>query len=236
MVNIDVEKQRLVDFSFMPSLKCNLSCPHCMYRASPKNDACLDADRTAGFISTIDFGKINAVGFYGGEISCDYRAYQRIVDMIPREVVKFTITNGTWTIGGGKIRAFLDFAGRNNLQVFVSDTEFHRPFQNRSVLETLAREGALKLKSDDHVIPMGRAHRAEWNCSAKCLGYKNPMRLTLNPSGEIMFCNCDGIYPVVGSYEQSFGEAVENAANIGKFCKRANAREVQNEILSKAGE
>ena len=198
MVHINVERQRLVDFSFMPSLKCNLSCAHCMYDASPENGAVLDAAKTAGFISTIDFDKINSMGFYGGEISCDYAAYQRIIDMLPKEVVKFTITNGTWFACPDKMRDFLDFRMKNRMQVFISDTKFTDLIRTGKYWRGLL-EKHFKLKGRRQSYPYGQSlYQNKEDCSAKCIGYTNPMRLTLNPFGKVMFCNCDGIYPVVG--------------------------------------
>ena len=140
MVSIKTKKQRLVDFSFMPSLKCNLKCKYCMYNSSARNKSYLDLKKTKQFISTIDFRKINAIGFYGGEISCDYESYQKIIDLIPEKVIKFIITNGTWSKHPKEYKRFLNFVKKNRLQVFISTTKFHRPFQNRKVLKELAKE------------------------------------------------------------------------------------------------
>lgn len=204
----------------MPSLKCNLSCKHCMYEASPKNKAILDLEKTKRFISTIDFDKINAMGFYGGEISCDYENYQKVISLVPEEAIKFTITNGTWSVNNRDCKMFTDFVKKNNLQVFISTTKFHDPYVNMEVLEELSRRCSFKLKGEDHVIPMGRAKKQNWSCTKKCLTYTCPMRLTLNPYGKVMFCNCEGIYPIVGTYEDSFSQIVENGLMIEKFCSK----------------
>jgi len=220
MVKINVKKEKLVDFSFMPSLECTLTCPHCMYEASPDNRAILDIAKTKRFISTIDFDKINAMGFYGGEISADYERYQKFIDLVPKNVVRFTITNGTWSVNEEKIKKFIDFVQQNNLQVFISTTKHHQPFQSRKALEKLAEKHGFGLKGEDHIIPMGRAKKGEWTCSKKCLAYSCPMRLTLNPYGDIMFCNCDGVYPIVGTYNDEFSAVVKNGLNIRGFCKK----------------
>lgn len=218
MVRVNVKKQKLVDLSFMPSLKCNLSCPYCMYEASPENKAVLDLKRTKKFIATINFNKINATGFYGGEISSDYATYQRVIDLIPKNVVKFTITNGTWSKNSKACKKFIDFVKRNRLQVFISTTKFHRPFQKVELLKELALKHGFILKGEDQIIPMGRAWKADWTCSKKCLTYTCPMRLTLNPYGDIMFCNCDGVYPIVGTCDDDFDTAVANGLRIKDFC------------------
>jgi hypothetical protein len=220
MVKIQVKDEKLVDFSFMPSLKCNLLCPFCMYKASPDSKIILDIKKTINFISTIDFNKINAVGFYGGEISTDYEGYQKFIDLVPQNIVKFTITNGTWSINERETKKFIDFALKNKLQVFVSATKFHKLFQNEKLLKKVAKKYKFVLKSEDRIIPMGRAKKKNWTCSKKCLNYACPMRLTLNPYGEIMFCNCDGVYPVVGSYNDNFKTVVQNGLNIKDFCKK----------------
>ncbi len=220
MVQINVKKEKLVDFSFMPSLKCTLACAHCMYEASPDNKGVLDLEKTKKFISTIDFDKINAMGFYGGELAADYDKYQKAIDLVPKNVVKFTITNGTWSTDQKKRKKFIDFVKKNKLQVFISTTKFHRPFQNNEVLKEVAEKYSFILKGEDHIIPMGRASKDECICSKKCLNYDCPMRLTLRPDGDIMFCNCDGVYPIVGTYNDDFNIVVKNGLNIKEFCEK----------------
>lgn len=218
MVHVNVKKQKLVDLSFMPSLKCNLSCPCCMYEASSENKAVLDLKKTRKFIATINFNKINAVGFYGGEISSDYATYQKVIDLVPKNIVKFTITNGTWSKNSEACKKFIDFVKKSRLQVFISRTKFHRPFQNVELLKELAQKHSFILKEEDQIIPMGRAQKTNWTCSKRCLTYTCPMRLTLNPYGDIMFCNCDGVYPIVGTYGDDFDTVVENGLRIEGFC------------------
>lgn len=216
MATIKVQEQRLVDFSFIPSLKCNLSCQHCMYDASSSNPKALDMDKTGRFISTIDYSKINAMGFYGGEISCDYERYRRVIDLIPEGVIKFTITNGTWSRDRDEAQKFIDFVKQNGLRVFISNTRFHRPFQDASLLEKIAREQGFAIKEEDDIIPMGRAGKDLWKCSEKCRRYSLPMRLTLNPDGKVMFLNCDGRYPVIGTYDETFSSILDRCPKPGE--------------------
>ena len=213
-------EKRLIDFSFMASLKCNLSCEHCMYESSPSNNARLNLKQTEKFISTINFDKINSCGFYGGEISCDYELYQSIIDMLPKDSIKFTITNGSWSNNEAATKRFADFAQKNNLQVFISSTKFQKLFQHSDRLKKIISKYDFIIKDDDYVIPMGRAKKEDWSCSKKCLFYKVPMRLTLNPYGQIMFCNCDGVYPLVGTYNDKFETIVNNALSLNKFCPK----------------
>ncbi|MDD5289792.1 MAG: hypothetical protein PHT40_01155 [Patescibacteria group bacterium] len=220
MARIKVKKEKLVDFSFMPSLKCTLACAHCMYEAAPENKIVLDIEKTKKFITTIDFSKINAMGFYGGEISTDYKRYQSFIDLIPKNVIKFTITNGAWSTNKKKIKEFITFVRKNKLQVFISKTKFHKPFQNSAVLRELAKKYNFTLKDEDQIIPMGRARKKKWTCSKKCLTYAGPTRLTLNPRGEIMFCNCDGVYPIIGTANENFSMVVERGLNIKNFCEK----------------
>lgn len=220
MARIKVKKEKLVDFSFMPSLKCTLACAHCMYEAAPENKTILDIEKTKKFIKTIDFDKINAMGFYGGEISADYEKYQSFIDLIPKKVIKFTITNGSWSTNKKETKKFIAFVQKNKLQVFISSTKFHKSFQNSKILKELAKKYNFTLKNEDEIIPMGRAKKKKWTCSKKCSTYTCPMRLTLNSKGEIMFCNCDGVYPIVGTYNNGFDKVVKNGFKIKKFCKK----------------
>ena len=95
MVKAVVKKEGAVDFSFMPSLQCDLSCAHCMYNSSPFNKAELDFDQTARFVETIDWRLINSCGFYGGEPGINTPMYERFMELVPSAIPKFTITDGT---------------------------------------------------------------------------------------------------------------------------------------------
>ncbi|PIT88814.1 MAG: hypothetical protein COU29_00325 [Candidatus Magasanikbacteria bacterium CG10_big_fil_rev_8_21_14_0_10_36_32] len=187
-----------------------------MYEASPKSKIVLDIEKTKKFILTIDFNKINSVGFYGGEISSDYDRYQKFIDLVPKNVIKFTISNGTWSVGEVERKKFIDFVQKNRLQVFISTTKFHKPFQDSKVLEKYAKKYGFTLKGEDNIIPMGRAKKDKWTCSRRCLNYTCPIRLTLNPHGDIMFCNCDGVYPIIGTYNDDFNAVVKKGINLDK--------------------
>jgi hypothetical protein len=58
---------------------------------------------------------------------------------------------------------------------------------------------------------MGRAAKAVWKCTKKCLTHPQPIRLAMFPGGEIIMQNCDGVYPVIGSYEDNFNDIYARA-------------------------
>ncbi len=59
---------------------------------------------------------------------------------------------------------------------------------------------------------MGRLSNRSSSCTFKCLKIpKNkPFRIALEPNGNIIFQNCDGIYPVIGNYKNSLKEIEKN--------------------------
>ena len=52
---------------FMVTLNCDLECPFCMYNSSPKVQDQMPFGALQNFISTIQPGRINSFGFYGGD-------------------------------------------------------------------------------------------------------------------------------------------------------------------------
>jgi len=222
MVKINVDKTRRIDFSFMPSLQCDLTCDHCMYDSSPWNKAELDFERTAHFVETMDWSIINACGFYGGEPGIKLEMYSRFIELVPDSIPKFTITDGTWSRTKGRTAKFVEFANRHKLQTFVSSTPFHTPHQDREVLERVCNENELFiLKGDDKdIIPMGRMATKIWQCSFRCRTDSRPLRFALKPGGNIIFQTCDGVYPVVGSYNRPFRELMAGFHNSVERCQK----------------
>jgi len=121
--NLDLKR---VDFSFVPSLKCNLECSFCSYKAGPLNKSKLRLSMAEKFLKTVDWKRISSWGFYGGEPSINLKMYQDFVDLIPDSIPKFVITNGTWSNAWTETKRFLDFVWHNKLFVVVSGTEEHR--------------------------------------------------------------------------------------------------------------
>ena len=223
MVKPVVDKPKAIDLSFMPSLQCDLSCAHCMYGSSPTNTAALDFEATKAFAETIDWDLINSCGFYGGEPGINLRMYQDFMDLIPRGIPKFTITDGTWSRTPGRTRKFVEFAERNDLQVFVSTTKYHTPFQDAERLAEVYNEHDRFVHKDgdgdEDLIPMGRMAVEDWSCGFRCITDDGPVRFALYPGGTIIFQTCDGVYPVVSTIAEPFGRLVEIYERIVGQCQ-----------------
>lgn len=218
---------KLIDLSIMPSLYCNLNCPFCMYEAGPANHRALDINSLSRFLGTVDYNMINAVGFFGGEISCRMKQYEEYIKLIPKKVTKFTITNGSWSTGSETlIREFIGFVKRHKIITFISRNPHQKKFQNQNLIfELLVREPEyFFLKHGDAILPMGRAKGMKHECIKSCREYKVPMRLTIKPSGRILFGNCDGVYPEVGFLGQPFSKVVQAAREVPTRCIRACSR------------
>jgi len=195
-----------VDFSFIPSLQCDLECTFCMYGGGPVNKLELNLDHARQFLATIDWNRISSWGFYGGEISIALPLYQTFMDLIPPEIQKFTITNGSWTANPRLMDDFLSFSAKNHLRIIVSGTEEHKRYQNKEVIQFLDGVSGIHFKGDDDIHPMGRAAKSPWICTQKCLTHPQPTRLAMFPGGHIILQNCDGAYPVIGSYRDAFND------------------------------
>ncbi len=221
VVKPEVDTRRAVDFSFMPSLQCDLECVHCMYSSGPYNTAELDLEKTMVFIDTVDWGTINSCGFYGGEPGIKIPLYNQFISLIPRDTPRFIITDGTWSRTKWRTNEFVEFAIGNKLQVFISATPYHTPHQNLKVItETCERFPSFMVKGDDKIIPMGRAALDTWKCSFRCLWDERPLRFALKPGGAIMFQSCDGIYPTVQTYEESFSHLLETYTQVITRCQK----------------
>ena len=216
-----------VDFSIIPSYRCNLKCWFCMYDASPENTSTLDYSLAKKFIETIDWEIINSVGFYGGEISIDMPLYQSFLDLIPKDKPRFAITNGSWTRNLDICLKFLDFITENRIRTKVSCTPEHIKFQNVDLLKKFqeASNGNIFIKENDdtkgRLLSMGRLSARPFECTQKCRNMSRPVvdgelpayRMALEPSGEIILQSCDGRYPVIGSYNDTFDDVLKNLSN-----------------------
>lgn len=216
MVDIITSRKGVIDLSFMASLECDLSCGHCMYNSSPANQKKLDYLRVVEWTKTIEWSKINACGFYGGEPGIMLDWYEKFIELVPDEVPKFIITNGTWSVDSKKIRNFLAFSHKYNLNVVVSGTRWHTPFQNRGILIDLMVKGLLTLKGEEtNLIPMGKA--AKWlpkGCTQVCQQWSKPWRIAIHPENDIIFQSCDGSYPHLQTLNEPFGNVTENITNL----------------------
>jgi len=94
------------------------------------------------------------------------------------------------------------------------------------------------VKDEDDMHPMGRLAKENWACTQKCLWHKQAIRIGIFPTGDIILQNCDGVYPVVGNYNQPFNKVFENAVlarNIGCLngCRNINDILKEKGILPK---
>jgi len=212
-----------IDFSIMPSFYCNLRCWFCMYDCSPENRRVLDYKKTKVFISKFDWKLINAFGFYGGEPSIFTHSYEPFVCLIPDEIPRFVITNGTWSVSEDYTELFLNWCAKHRFHIIVSSTPDHIKYQNRVFLENLAKEldGALELKNPDEIHAQGRAKGHDGvisDCKLTCQRTDRNIRLGLKPDGNIVFQNCHGEYHVVQTYEDEFSGIIERTNQIVGKC------------------
>lgn len=213
MVKIVGTTGGLVDLSFIPSLRCNLHCPHCMYDAGPNKFQVINIRKLEEFTDTIDWDKINSCGFYGGEPSIEKPLYTEVMGLIPINIKIWIITNGSWSRNEMSYYNFVDWAYKHSLQVFISSTPYHKQYQNVKAIEHLVKNTDwIEIKADDtkeSLLPMGRNYKEGWTCSKKCKRSSTPLRYAVMPSGEIIYQNCDGIYPTVGHYSTPFDKVLQ---------------------------
>lgn len=220
-----------VDFSVIPSLECDLECSFCMYCSGPSNLLRLDIDRFKTFLKTVDWGRVTSWGFYGGEPSVDPDRYGVFADLIPEEIRKFLITNGHWTVSTSGIRRFFRLCTGRKFRVVISGTPEHKANQHRTTIENLSHEEGVIVKGDDDMHPMGRLASTKWSCTEKCLWHQQPIRLAVFPTGDVIFQNCDGVYPVVGPVELGFDKLFDKALEIRTETCFANSYATINDVL-----
>lgn len=200
------------DLSFMYSKRCDLSCPFCMYSSSPETEGSIDLLALSRWLETVDYDRIASFGVYGGEVGMDtlsltgFGSCFDLVSHIKRP--KFVITNGTWSTDYDRTMAFLEFCREYDCHCVVSGTPWHRRHQNRDMLKRLSEEfhGCMTLKpKEENFHAMGKLEgKMKFTCSKKCMSWPGALRIAVQPDGDILFQNCDGIYPVVGNINQPF--------------------------------
>lgn len=209
--HVQYSVHRLYDLSFMYSKHCDLSCSFCMYSSGPQVHDKLDLNRFHGWMKGVRWDRINAIGIYGGEPSLFLPENADILEHCNSRVPKFIITNGTWSKNLIDTTNFMIWCQKHYVQCFVSGTDQHVPFQDREVLENLARDypKTIQLKKPDtSILPMGNLLGAPVRCTVKCMTskYIAPARIAIQPDGSIIFQTCNGVYPVIGSMDDSFDE------------------------------
>lgn len=198
----------MYDLSFMVSKHCDLSCSFCMYSSGPNVHDTLDFQKLRSFLKTVRYGYINAFGLYGGEPWLFMKENNVILENLPTHIPKFVITNGTWSKNIVDTTAFITWAERWNLQVFVSGTDQHVPFQDREMLERVAALQPERIhlkKPDTQILPMGYLlGKGLVKCTVKCETTDKPTRLAVQPDGSIIYQTCDGVYPKIGYLNETF--------------------------------
>ena len=218
-----VQTGKPIDFSIMPAFRCNLHCWFCMYDCGPDNHMVLDYDKTKKFLELFDWSQINACGFYGGEPSIDMPLYDRFIQLIPKGINRFVISNGSWSTDMDQTRAFIKWCASNEFYLIVSSTPEHIRFQHRSFLENLEKDfhGAIELKKPDEIHAQGRAigdPRASTDCKLTCQRLDRNIRLGLKPDGDIIFQNCHGEYHVIQTYNDPFDGILERTIKVVAEC------------------
>ncbi len=212
-----------IDFSIMPSFKCNLRCWFCMYDCSPENHMELNYEKTRNFLKQFDWGMVNAFGFYGGEPSIAMPLYDKFIALVPESTNKFVISNGSWSTDYAKTDEFLQWCSRHRLYIIVSSTPEHIKHQHRLYLENLSAnlKGLLELKKPDEIHAQGRAKGsplAITDCKLTCQRTDRNIRLGLKPDGNIVFQNCHGEYHIVQTYNEPFEGILERSQTIVRDC------------------
>src|ERR1035437_9605622 len=181
------QNTHLVDISFMYSLKCNLSCPFCMYSCGPKLTDTLDLDILEKFIKTIDVNEIDTFGLYGGEPTLFLKEYSKIIELLPNRP-KFMITNGSWSNDKNTTKDVLDFIHKYNIVLFISTNHSQAIKQNRICIYNVGKDPLVEIKDPDNFIPMGRGDKySPGTCSHKCQQWKKPLRIAIRPDCDVYF-------------------------------------------------
>jgi hypothetical protein len=194
-----------------------------MYDASPDNHMTLDFEKTKVFLNQFDWSMINAFGFYGGEPSIEMSLYDKFIKLVPENIQKFVITNGTWSKSEIDTLNFIKWCVKHQFHVIVSGTPEHQLHQARQFLEAYAPEtnGALELKPADEIHAQGRAKvypNIQSDCKMACQRTDRNIRLGLKPNGDVVFQNCHGEYHIVQTYNDPFAGIIEKVQVIKESC------------------
>lgn len=235
MVDISTARTGRIDLSFIPSLRCDLHCPHCQYAAGPSVISYLSLHDVKDWLRGVCWDDIHAAGFYGGEPALEPAVYGRFIDLVPPEVPRFVITNGTWSRDWRQTNDFIAWVAKHQLHVFVSGTRWHRLYQDRSVLRQLRDSYGFRLKGEeDTILQMGRARGwAPPSCTNLCTRWApRPWRIALHPTKGVIFQSCDGDYPTLQSFYVPFREVAENIAARIESCRSKPCGELSDFMRS----
>jgi hypothetical protein len=204
----------LIDLSIMPTLWCDLECPHCQYNAGPKHKGkTLYWREIHKFLFTVDWNDINSIGFYGGEVFLDMGHFAMYIDLVKDAQLQFgikkhkfkpmwVISNGTFSTAQSHFSNVVAFVHMHNLRVFISTTPHHKEHQHPRIKNLAKISDNFSFKKDDtksRLLPMGRNATEDWYCTRRCQRQEETERLAIMPNGDIIYQKCDGVYPVLGS-------------------------------------
>ena len=164
---------------------------------------------------------IASFGLYGGEVGVALTGFGACMDLATSfaEKPRFVITNGSWSTDLARATEFIEFVSKHRCHVVVSGTPEHRKHQDRNVLESWKEEqpDSITLKpKEENFHAMGRLEgKMRFSCSRKCMWWKKASRIAVQPDGTIIFQNCDGVYPVVGSLSEPF-EVIKKRVSLMK--------------------
>jgi hypothetical protein len=182
-----------------------------MYKSGPTVNNKIDLEALNKWLLTIDPKLIASFGLYGGEPSIDMMHFGQCLVMAKKMIGNrpgFVITNGTWSKNSDETERFLEWSKQHSLYITVSGTAEHRRYQNRQVLEELNEKYSdwIKLKPlEENFHAMGRLEGVmPFSCTTKCMSWNRALRIAVKPSGDIIFQNCNGIYPIVGNIQEPF--------------------------------
>lgn len=197
------------DLSFIYTKRCNLQCSFCMYDSGPDNTQTLDIEQLAQWLGTVDMSRIASFGVCGGEPSIAMAGFGACLDLVQHlEKPHFVITNGTWSLHDQDTVDFLSWCVKYHMHIIVIGTLEHRKYQDREVLEGLAKQwpAAFHLKPEaENYHAMGRlAGKMPIQCNRKCMSWNRALRIAVQPDGSIIYQNCEGVYPVIGNIREPF--------------------------------
>lgn len=203
------DNPKMYDLSFMYTKRCDLSCPFCMYESNPEVTETLNLDTLTIWLESVDMNRIASFGVYGGEVGVDLKGFGACLDLVKHlNKPHFVITNGTWSTDGRRSIEFLQFCKDYKCFMIVSGTPWHRRFQDRDFLELIKKEypDFVRLKpKEENFHAMGALEgKMKFSCSHKCISWDRALRIAVQSDGTIIFQNCDGVYPLVGTIEEPF--------------------------------
>jgi hypothetical protein len=182
-----------------------------MYRASKDINEEIDLEKIKSFLNRSNLELVDTFGLYGGEISENLDLYQKVIDILPKFIPRWCITNGSWSKDLNFRKEFVVWCLDNKLFIVVSGTWYHKLYQDKEFFDYLKNtefSQVFRFKSGDKMHAMGKLVDCGIECSKKCLTPIISQRVAILPNGDIIFQWCDGNYPVIGRVEEDNVESI----------------------------